>query len=55
MSAARPHSNRERRRSSSVTIDFGGRSEDIDDLLVLPMQRIEGVEELFLRRFPCRR
>ncbi len=29
MSVIRPHSNRERRRSSSVAISFGGRSDEI--------------------------
>ena len=48
-SAMRPHSNRLRSRSSSVRIAFGGRSERQHDLLAVLVDRVERVEELFLR------
>ena len=51
MSVVRPHSNRVRRRSSSVSRRFGARSGGDDDLLVGVVERVEGVEELFLGAF----
>ena len=47
-SAIRPHSNRERSRSSRVVIAFGGRSERQHDLLAGLVDGVEGVEELLL-------
>ena len=48
MSVIRPHSNRERRRASSVAISFGGRSEREHDLRAGLVERVEGMEELLL-------
>ena len=48
-SAMSPHSNRLRSRSSRVRIAFGGRSERQHDLLAVLVDRVERVEELFLR------
>ena len=48
-SAMRPHSKRLRSRSSSVRIAFGGRSRRQHDLLAVVVDRVERVEELFLR------
>ena len=48
-SVIRPHSNRLRSRSSSVTSCLGGRSLEMHDLLVGVVQGVEGVEELLLR------
>ena len=48
MSVISPHSNRERRRSSSVAMSRGGRSELMIDLPPCLVQRVEGVEELLL-------
>ena len=48
MSVIRPHSNRERSRSSSVEISRGGRSERDHDLPAGLVERVEGVEELLL-------
>ena len=50
MSAIRPHSKRERRRSSSVGISLGRRVGGEDDLLLRVVERVEGVEELLLGR-----
>ena len=49
MSAIRPHSKRERRRSSMSAQLFGRTVAGDDDLLHALVQRVEGVEELFLR------
>ena len=49
MSAIRPHSKRERRRSSSSGISLGAESEVSDDLLAGFVELVEGVEELLLR------
>ena len=49
MSAIRPHSKRERSRSSSVASLFGRPVGGEDDLLVRVVQRVERVEELLLR------
>ena len=48
MSVIRPHSNRERRRSSSVEMSRGGRSRRHDDLAAGLVERVERVEELLL-------
>ena len=48
MSAMRPHSKRERRRSSKSGEIFGRAVGGDDDLLVALVQRVEGVEELVL-------
>ena len=50
MSAIRPHSKRERSRSSSVGISLGRASEVTHDLLLRVVERVEGVEELLLGR-----
>ena len=48
MSVIRPHSKRERSRSSSVAISRGGRSDEMHDLAAGLVERVEGVEELLL-------
>ncbi len=48
MSVIRPHSNRLRRRSSMVAIDFGRPVRGDDDLATSSVQVVERVEELFL-------
>ena len=48
-SVIRPHSNRLRSRSSSVTSCFGRPVGGDDDLLGGVVERVEGVEELLLR------
>ena len=53
-SVIRPHSKRLRSRSSRVTSCLGGRSRGEHDLLVRVVQRVEGVEELLLRRLLAR-
>ena len=51
MSAIRPHSKRDRSRSSSAGISCGGQSLLMHDLLLRVVERVEGVEELGLRAF----
>ena len=51
ISTIRPHSKRERRRSSSVTMALGGRSEESTICLSCAVQGVEGVEELLLGGF----
>ena len=48
MSAISPHSKRQRRRSSISGSSFGRTIGGDDDLLHALVQRVEGVEELFL-------
>ena len=48
-SAIRPHSNRERSRSSNSVSCFGGQVRGDHDLLAGVVQGVEGVEELVLR------
>ncbi len=50
ISVSSPHSNRERSRASSVWISLGGRSDEMIELPARFVQRVEGVEELFLGR-----
>jgi len=50
ISAIKPHSNRERRRSSIELMSFGRQSGRNHDLLLLLIQGVEGMEELFLGR-----
>ena len=51
MSTVRPHSNRDLKRSSRVSMSLGGRSDEDDDLLLIVMQGIKGVEKLLLCTF----
>ena len=50
MSVIKPHSNRERSRSSKVVSCFGGRSLEIT-ICLLALYKVLKVEELFLSRF----
>src|SRR3954470_11744970 len=51
MSAMSPHSNRDRSRSSSWGISWGGTVAAVTDLFLRVVERVEGVKELGLRPF----
>jgi len=54
MSAINPHSNRERSRSSMELMSFGRQSEEMTNLFLLFVERVERVKKLFLRTLLAR-